>query len=150
MMMKACHKTERAAEFRRKRYVSNVPKSRIAPTEVHSSIQRFVNYFENLRNHSGQGELSAGCTGYLKISKPNNDYRVEYTGNSQNGQIVVRGGHSLYAEINFSPRAIHVYRAENVSGSLSDEAAVYLDRALPKQSLSFGNQRQLKRLISGS
>ena len=149
-MRNPCYKTQRAAEFRKKRFVSHVPKGRLAVPRVQSCIEKFVNYFENLRASAGHGELSSGSKGSLRVTKPRNDYRVEYSGNSQNGQIVVRGGHSLYAEINYSPRAIHVYRAESISGSLNDEAAVYLDRALPKQSLSFGSTRQLERLISGT
>ena len=140
-MSYGCHRRERAEEFRRSNYVSHIPKGRLKKEEATHFIQKVESFFQGLeeaRNHNGRG--------YVELRKSFRDVKVEFLGNHQSGSIVVRGGLNQYSEIHFSPRAIHVYHSEQ-EDSLSNEAAIYLNRYLPHESLGYGSKRQLERLM---
>ncbi|MFA5508219.1 MAG: hypothetical protein WC314_26280 [Vulcanimicrobiota bacterium] len=146
-MNNGCHRQLRAEEFRRSNYVSHVPQERLRRTEAKKCIKQYESFFQQLQQEKQSRGFSSDSKGILKIRKSFKDYSVEVSGNSQSGQIIVRSGISHYAEYNFTPRSIHVYRSEQ-EGCLGREAAIYLHRQLPEHSVGYGIKNDLEKLKS--
>lgn len=141
----ACHRSERAKEFRVTNYVSNMPKMRLRKTEADRCIRKFESYFNELVKTNFENGLALGSKGYIRLKSKHRETNLEISGNARNGTILLRGELSEYAEIHYSPGAIHVYRYEG--GNRGQEAAILLNRRLPTESYSFGAQNDVKKLL---
>ena len=140
-----CHRSERARQFKNSNYVSHVPKSRLRKTDADQCILKYESYFNRLVEKNFDKGLSTGAKGYINLRENHQDTRVEISGNSQSGTILLKSGLSRYSEIHYSPRAIHVYHYEG--GNRGQEAAIYLNRQLPTESYSFGVSHEVQKLL---
>lgn len=146
-MSNGCHRRERAETFRRHNYVSHVAKGKLRANEATRFIGQLESYFQDLASRS-PGHITPGRKYSFKVRGAQQELQVEMSGNLQNGSIVITGGHALYSEIHYSPRAIHVYRSHQEVGNYANEAAIYLNRRLPSESLGFGPQTQFSTLLN--
>jgi hypothetical protein len=146
-MSYGCHRKRRAEEFQRSNFVSHMPKAKLRHTEAKDCIDKFESYFHELLQKKEARGFPATSVAKLKLRKRFKDYTVEVSGNSQSGRIVVRSGLATYAEYTFTPRAIHVYKSEQ-EGNLGSEAAIYLHRRLPQNSVAYGIKTNLKKLMN--
>jgi hypothetical protein len=146
-MNHGCYRQTRAEEFRRSNFVSHIPKAKLRRTEAKDCIEKFESYFQELSQKKEAVGFHENSVARLKIRKSFKDYTVEVSGNSQTGRIVVRSGLATYAEYTFTPKAIHVYSSEQ-EGNLGQEAAIFLHRQLPQQSVGYGIKTNLKNLMN--
>lgn len=146
-MTYGCHRQMRAEEFRRSNFVSHMPIARLRQREAKDCIKKFEAFFEHFQEKKSAHGFPSSSVANLKLKKSFKDYDVQVSGNSQSGKIVIRGGLSHYSEYTFTPRAIHVYTSDQ-EGNLGQEAAVFLHRKLPQQSVGYGVKSNLVKLIN--
>lgn len=141
-----CHRSERSQSFRNSNFVSHIPKSKLSNDEARKGIRMYEGYFNQLIERNFEQGLGQGARGNIRFKNSQKDIKIEVSGNSRNGSILLRSGLNQYSEIHFSPRAIHVYHHEG--GSFGQEAAIYLNRRLPTESYGFGVTQEVARLLN--
>lgn len=141
-----CHRSQRSDQFKASNYVSHIPKSKLDRSCASDCIQMYESYFNQLVEKNFTKGLALGTKGYIRLTEQHTETRIEISGNSNSGSIRLQSGLSKYAEVHFSPRAIHVYQHEG--GNFGQEAAVFLNRRLPTESYSFGSRQDVAKLLS--
>lgn len=134
-----CHRKLRAELFRKSNYVSHISKRRLNKGEVGRYIQQLESYFDRLDEEKQKRGYSGGSRGTIVLKEGHGELQVEISGNKQSGSLVVQKGLGEYAEIHFSPRAIHVYRSERDHGSFDKESAFYISKLAPASSFRYGS-----------
>lgn len=145
-MSQACHRRERAEGFRKSNYISHAFKNKMREREAEQFIRSLESYFQSLAAKA-PGSVGLGKRLQFRYRGESLEYLVEMTGNQNHGTIVLTGGYSEYSEIHYSPRAIHLYRSKQEVGVYSNETALYLNRRLPEQSVSYGSRLEISRLL---
>lgn len=145
-MSYGCHRKQRAEEFRKHNYVSHTSKNRLRGRDATEFISKLESYFQRMAEEA-PGAVEPGRKLSFRVKGQTVEYHVEMTGNASQGSIVLTGGYSEYSEIHFTPRAIHLYKSKQDIGIYNNESAVYLNRRLPNQSLSYGSRLEITRLM---
>ena len=137
----------RAADFQRRATLAQSFRRPLPDRQASTLATQCEALFEQIASSKQQG----ATPGLLRMRYRDGELVVRYSGNSNEGRIILSRGESHYTQVKFDERAITIFQSEQASfGFVRTDVAAVLDRKRPRASVSFGATPSLAHLLKAS
>lgn len=136
----------RAAEFTRSRSLVATYRRPLAQEQI-SHLTRQAESLLQLAAARQSNAYPQGLSVLRRVGSP--EIQAHYSGNSEQGSLVLKSGHHEFTQVQFQKHAITIFQTSTSNyGSFAVDSAVVLDRRRPQASVMFGRAPQLETLLA--